>query len=49
MGQPRSFLGVMEDDISIFRKVIIWKIKDDNNIFYKMKNELTTGTWQDDI
>jgi hypothetical protein len=23
---PRSFFGIMEDDISIFRKVIIWKI-----------------------
>jgi hypothetical protein len=23
--------------------------KDDNNIFYKMKNDLTTGIWQDDI
>jgi hypothetical protein len=23
--------------------------QDDNNIFYKMKNNLTTGTWQDDI
>ncbi len=22
---------------------------DDNNIYYKMKNDLTTGTWQDDI
>ncbi len=25
------------------------RFKDDNNIFYKMKNDLTTGTWQDDI
>jgi hypothetical protein len=24
--KPRSFFGIMEDDISIFRKVIIWKI-----------------------
>jgi hypothetical protein len=24
--KTRSFLGVMEDDISVFRKVIIWKI-----------------------
>ncbi len=25
------------------------RFKDDNNIFYKMKNDLTTRTWQDDI
>ncbi len=25
------------------------RFKDDNNIFYKLKNDLTTGTWQDDI
>ncbi len=25
------------------------RFKDDNNIFYKMKNDLTTGTWQDNI
>jgi hypothetical protein len=25
------------------------RFKDDTNIFYKMKNDLTTGTWQDDI
>jgi hypothetical protein len=25
------------------------RFKDDNNIFYKMKNDLTTGTWQDDV
>jgi hypothetical protein len=25
------------------------RFKDDNNIFYKMKNDQTTGTWQDDI
>ncbi len=25
------------------------KFQDDNNIFYKMKNDLTTGTWQDNI
>ncbi len=25
------------------------RFHDDNNIFYKMKNDLTTGTWQDDI
>jgi hypothetical protein len=25
------------------------RFKGDNNIFYKMKNDLTTGTWQDDI
>ncbi len=25
------------------------RFKDDNNIFYKMKNDLTTGTWQEDI
>ncbi len=25
------------------------RFQDDNNIFYKMKNDLTTGTWQDDI
>ncbi len=25
------------------------RFKDDNKIFYKMKNDLTTGTWQDDI
>ncbi len=24
--KTRSLLGVMEDDISVFRKVIIWKI-----------------------
>ncbi len=24
--ETRSFFGIMEDDISIFRKVIIWKI-----------------------
>ncbi len=24
--KPRSFFGIMEDDISIFRKMIIWKI-----------------------
>jgi hypothetical protein len=24
--KTRSLLGIMEDDISIFRKVIIWKI-----------------------
>jgi hypothetical protein len=24
--KPRSLFGIMEDDISIFRKVIIWKI-----------------------
>ncbi len=39
----------MEDDISILRKVIIWKISRCNNIFYKMKYDLTTGTWQDNI
>ncbi len=47
--KTRSLCGIMEDDISIFTKVIIWKIEDDNNIFYKIKNDLTTGTWQDDI
>ncbi len=25
------------------------RFQDDNNIFYKMKNDLTTGTWQDNI
>ncbi len=25
------------------------RFKDYNNIFYKIKNDLTTGTWQDDI
>ncbi len=25
------------------------RIKDDNNIFHKMKNDLTTGIWQDNI
>ncbi len=25
------------------------RFQDDNNIFYKMKSDLTTGTWQDDI
>ncbi len=25
------------------------RFKDDNNIFYKMKNDLTARTWQDDI
>ncbi len=25
------------------------RFQDDNNIFFKMKNDLTTGTWQDDI
>ncbi len=25
------------------------RFQDDNNIFYKMKNDLNTGTWQDDI
>ncbi len=25
------------------------RFQDDNNIFYKMKNDLTTRTWQDDI
>ncbi len=25
------------------------RFKDDNNIFFKMKNDLTTGTWQDNI
>jgi hypothetical protein len=25
------------------------RFKDDNNILYKMKNDLNTGTWQDDI
>jgi hypothetical protein len=25
------------------------RFKDDSNIFYKMKNGVTTGTWQDDI
>ncbi len=25
------------------------RLQDDNNIFYKIKNDLTTGTWQDDI
>ncbi len=25
------------------------RFKDDNNIFYKMKHDLTNGTWQDDI
>ncbi len=25
------------------------RFKDDNNIFYKMKNDQTTGTWQDNI
>jgi hypothetical protein len=40
----------MEDDISIFRKVIIYeRLQDDNNIFYKMKNDLTMERWQDDI
>ncbi len=24
--KTRSLIGIMEDDISIFRKVIIWKI-----------------------
>ncbi len=25
------------------------RFQNDNNIFYKMKNDLTTGTWQDNI
>jgi hypothetical protein len=25
------------------------RLQEDNNIFYKMKNDLTTRTWQDDI
>ncbi len=25
------------------------RFQDDNHIFYKMKNDLTTGTWQDNI
>ncbi len=25
------------------------RFQDDNNIFYKMKNDLSTVTWQDDI
>jgi hypothetical protein len=47
--KTRSLFGIMEDDISIIRKVIIGRFKDDNNIFYKVKNDLITGTWQDDI
>ncbi len=35
--KTRSLIGIMEDDINIFKKVIIWKIQDDNNIFFKMK------------
>jgi hypothetical protein len=25
------------------------RFQDDNKVFQKMKNDLTTGTWQDDI
>ncbi len=32
-------------------KITYWDNRkwEDNNIFYKMKNDLTAGTWQDDI
>jgi hypothetical protein len=46
--KTRSLFGILKCDISTFRKVIIWKISD-NSIFHKMKNDLTTGTWQDNI
>ncbi len=39
--KTRSFFGILEGDISTYLKVI--------TIFHKMKNDLTTGTWQDDI
>ncbi len=47
--KTRSLIGIMEDDISIFRKVIIWKISRWWQHLFKMKNDLTTGTWQDNI
>ena len=43
------FLGKWKMILVYLERCSYGRFKDDNNIFYKMKNDLTTGTWQDDI
>ncbi len=43
------FLGSWNVILVILGRWSYGKFKDDNNIFHKMKNDLTTGTWQDNI
>ncbi len=43
------FLGYWKVILVHIRRWSHGTFKDDNNIFHKMKNDLTIGTWQDDI
>jgi hypothetical protein len=47
--KTRSLFGMLEGDISIYWKVTYGRFQDDNKVFQKMKNDLTTGTWQENI
>ncbi len=49
MGQTRSFLGYWKVISVHVERWSYGRFQDDNNIFFKMKNDLTTGTWQGDI
>jgi hypothetical protein len=43
------FLGYWKVILVHIRRWSYGTFQDDNNIFHKMKNDLTTGTWQDNI
>jgi hypothetical protein len=43
------FLGYWKVIKVQIRRWSYGRFQDDNNIFHKMKNDLTTGTWQDNI
>jgi hypothetical protein len=57
LGHHKMNYGTKQGHFFGFWKVILVHIRrlshgtfqDDNNIFHKIKNDLTTGTWQDDI
>jgi hypothetical protein len=45
----RSLFGILEVIIVYLERWSYGRYWDDNKVFWKMKNDLTTGTWQDDI
>jgi hypothetical protein len=57
MGHNKMNYGSKQGHFLGYWKVILvyigrWsygRFQDDNKVFQKMKNDLTTGTWQDDI
>jgi hypothetical protein len=50
MGQNKvTFLGFWKVILVYIGRWSYGRFQDDNKVFQKMKNDLTTGTWQDDI